>query len=139
MRQGNAGTLTRRERDVLALVAKGHPTGEVAARLGIAAGTVESHVRAARAKLGTATRRQAAVLATPGGRRADTVPLHCGQRRLLAELASGRTVSGAARSLYISPRTAHRWLARAREKLNAGSTVEAIVRLHSTPEGRVAD
>jgi len=49
--------LTRRERDVLALVAEGLGTREMAARLGMSAKTVDSHRRNILDKLGLATSR----------------------------------------------------------------------------------
>jgi DNA-binding CsgD family transcriptional regulator len=55
--------LTDRERDVLGLVAHGEPTRRIAARLGIARETVETHIRAGMRKLGARTRTEAAALA----------------------------------------------------------------------------
>ncbi len=55
--------LTPRQREVLALVARGATTATIAAELGISAATVESHLRAARQRLGTRTRWQAAAIA----------------------------------------------------------------------------
>ena len=57
------GLLTPREQEILVLVARGHPTAEIAAQLGIAASTVDSHVKSAMAKLGVHTRRRAALVA----------------------------------------------------------------------------
>jgi len=48
--------LTKRERQVLRLVADGHTSPEVAAQLGISEATVRSHVEHMRNKLGVATR-----------------------------------------------------------------------------------
>ena len=134
MRQDGFAALSCRERNVLALVATGRSTSEIADCLGLAGSTVESHIRNAMAKLGATTRAQAAMLAASGDGCAFGGRLHCGQRRLLAELAAGRSVSAAARSLHISRRTAHRWLARSRETLKVESTVEALVRLHGSPK-----
>jgi DNA-binding CsgD family transcriptional regulator len=61
-RDGGA-QLTRRERDVLRLVADGEPTRRIAGQLGISAETVDTHVRAAMRKLGARTRTEAAALA----------------------------------------------------------------------------
>ncbi|MDT0156907.1 LuxR C-terminal-related transcriptional regulator [Microbacterium sp. ARD32] len=55
--------LTVRERQVLEYVMRGLSDAAIATRLGISARTVESHVVAARRKLGAATRDQAAALA----------------------------------------------------------------------------
>jgi len=52
--------LTKREREVLALVAGGLPNGEIARRLFISERTVEHHVSAVLAKTGAASRLAAA-------------------------------------------------------------------------------
>jgi len=51
--------LTSRERDVLALVADGHPNREIAIRLGISEHTVKFHLASLFGKLGASTRTQA--------------------------------------------------------------------------------
>ena len=51
--------LTVRERDVLALVADGHPNREIAARLGISEHTVKFHLASLFGKLGVSSRTQA--------------------------------------------------------------------------------
>ncbi len=48
--------LTRREREILALVAEGMTNAEIGARLWISAGTVRRHLENAYAKLGVHTR-----------------------------------------------------------------------------------
>ena len=55
--------LTQREREVLALIAKGHNNQEIAEWLNITAGTVRVHVHAVLQKLGVRDRTQAAILA----------------------------------------------------------------------------
>ncbi|MGX6606549.1 LuxR C-terminal-related transcriptional regulator [Micromonosporaceae bacterium Da 78-11] len=55
--------LTRREHDVLQLVAAGEPTRRIAGQLGISAETVDTHIRAGMRKLGARTRTEAAALA----------------------------------------------------------------------------
>jgi len=60
-RSGNH--LTRRETDVLRLVAAGEPTRRIAGQLGISAETVDTHIRAGMRKLGARTRTEAAALA----------------------------------------------------------------------------
>lgn len=52
--------LTVREREVLALIADGRSSGEMAARLFISANTVETHVRHVLQKLAVRSRREAA-------------------------------------------------------------------------------
>ncbi len=64
------GRLTRRELDVLRLVAAGEPTRRIAGQLGISAETVDTHIRASMRKLAARTRTEAAALAfatTPAG------------------------------------------------------------------------
>ena len=52
--------LTRREHEVLELISGGHTNAEIAARLFISVKTVDHHVSAVLAKLGTPTRKAAA-------------------------------------------------------------------------------
>lgn len=61
------GTLTGRERDVLALLAAGEPNARIAAELRISVGTVKDHVRAVLRKLGAPNRVAAAVIAHRAG------------------------------------------------------------------------
>jgi DNA-binding NarL/FixJ family response regulator len=60
-------TLTARERDVLARVAQGSPNRQIAADLGITERTARTHVSNILAKLGLASRTQAALLAAQHG------------------------------------------------------------------------
>ena len=55
--------LTRREHEVLELICAGHTNAEIAAKLFISAKTVDHHVSAVLAKLGTPTREAAAAYA----------------------------------------------------------------------------
>jgi DNA-binding NarL/FixJ family response regulator len=66
---GRAGiaALTARERDVLARVARGFPNRQIAADLGITERTARTHVSNILAKLGLASRTQAALLAVQHG------------------------------------------------------------------------
>jgi DNA-binding NarL/FixJ family response regulator len=57
--------LTRRERDVLELLAKGHRDADIAAILFIRPKTVSNHVSAILSKLGVQNRTQAAAAHTP--------------------------------------------------------------------------
>ena len=59
--------LTKREREVLALIAAGHSNKRIALELGIAEKTVKTHVGHLLAKLGVADRTQAALLAVRRG------------------------------------------------------------------------
>jgi DNA-binding NarL/FixJ family response regulator len=67
---GDAGgydSLTRREREVLELIARGRSNKRIALELGIAEKTVKTHVGHVLAKLGVADRTQAALLAVRHG------------------------------------------------------------------------
>jgi DNA-binding NarL/FixJ family response regulator len=68
--RANAAGLTRRQLDVLELVAAGMTNAEIAERLVVSVRTVDSHVAAVLAKLGVHTRREAAAAA----RARDLVP-----------------------------------------------------------------
>ncbi len=63
----NVDELTRREREVLALIAAGRSNKRIALELGIAEKTVKTHVGHVLAKLGVADRTQAALLAVRAG------------------------------------------------------------------------
>jgi DNA-binding CsgD family transcriptional regulator len=65
--RSNPVGLTRRQMDVLGLVAEGLSNNEIAERLFISAKTVDHHVSAILAKLGTHSRGQAAALARSAG------------------------------------------------------------------------
>lgn len=57
------GRLTPREREVVALIARGYTHEETAADLGIAVKTLESHIHSIFAKLGVASRHELSALA----------------------------------------------------------------------------
>ncbi|MQA86931.1 MAG: response regulator [Streptosporangiales bacterium] len=65
--QGHLATLTDREREVLALIAEGRSTAEVAHRLYVSEGTVKSHIHHVFRKLGLRNRVQAAIAAYDAG------------------------------------------------------------------------
>ncbi|WP_193212794.1 response regulator [Luteolibacter marinus] len=60
----DGGTLTEREKETLALIARGYRNREVAGQLGVAESTVASHVKSIYRKLGIATRAEASWHAT---------------------------------------------------------------------------
>jgi NarL family two-component system response regulator LiaR len=64
---GAIAQLTRREREVLELIALGHSNKRIALELGVAEKTVKTHVGHLLAKLGVADRTQAALLAVQNG------------------------------------------------------------------------
>jgi NarL family two-component system response regulator LiaR len=66
-RAAGAEQLTRREHEVLELIALGHSNKRIALELGIAEKTVKTHVGHLLAKLGVADRTQAALLAVQRG------------------------------------------------------------------------
>lgn len=71
IRRRSTSVLTRREREVLAMVAMGRSSSLIAAALGVAPSTVESHIRHCLQKLGARNRAHAIVLAL----RADEISL----------------------------------------------------------------
>ena len=62
-RTADAGPLTPREREVLALLAEGLTSAEAAAHFGLSPETIETHVRRALRKLGARSRTHAVALA----------------------------------------------------------------------------
>jgi DNA-binding NarL/FixJ family response regulator len=65
--EGAIAQLTRREREVLELIALGHANKRIALELGVAEKTVKTHVGHLLAKLGVADRTQAALFAVQHG------------------------------------------------------------------------
>jgi DNA-binding CsgD family transcriptional regulator len=76
LRAASSHGLTAREREVLALVGSGGTSAEIARRLGLTVGTVDSEVRSAMTKLNASTRIQAALLSArePATRSEDESP-----------------------------------------------------------------
>lgn len=66
-RRGTTGDLTPREGLVLAQLAEGHSTREIAATLGVSLNTVGNHVQAVLAKLGAHTKLEAVIMAMRAG------------------------------------------------------------------------
>jgi DNA-binding NarL/FixJ family response regulator len=62
-----AAELTKREQQVLALLADGLAHDEIATRLGIGSETVRTHIRKASSRLGASTRTQAVATALRQG------------------------------------------------------------------------
>jgi DNA-binding NarL/FixJ family response regulator len=62
-----ASELTKREQQVLALLADGLAHDEIAQRLGIGSETVRTHIRKASSRLGASTRTQAVATALRQG------------------------------------------------------------------------
>lgn len=71
-----AGVLTRRELDVLRLIARGDPSDRIAQRLGIGTPTVRNHVARLLEKLGAANRAAALVRFILGTEAAARLPSH---------------------------------------------------------------
>jgi len=91
MSRCDGDALTGREREIVAHLAAGRSTGDVAALLGLAEPTVRSHIRAAMMKLGARSCAHAAVLVSTGpDGRAAPPRLEEGQRRLLASWPPAR-------------------------------------------------
>jgi DNA-binding NarL/FixJ family response regulator len=67
--------LTRRQRDVLALISQGKSNKLIAGTLGMSESTVKAHVKQIIRRLHVANRTQAALLATRGGHYADISPV----------------------------------------------------------------
>ncbi len=65
--EGRARRPSGREREVLALLARGSTDAQIAEALGLSPATVQTHVRNAKAKLGARTRAQAVALALVSG------------------------------------------------------------------------
>ena len=128
--------LSPRQSEVLALVAGGLRSPEIARELGISRTTVETHTGAAMRKLGTRSRIQAAALvARPanGGRPDATLTEE--QRLVLELVREGRTQREIGSLLGLSRRTLDRRLAAARAALDAATTAEAVLAVEPPSTG----
>jgi DNA-binding CsgD family transcriptional regulator len=140
----NAPPLTSREHDCLLLLASGLRTDEAAAELGISRSTLNAHLAAARRKLGVSSTCQAVLRTLPraatgaDGRACEiterTAPLADGprlsrrEREALELIVRGFAVAEMAKRLNVSVRSAEKFLARARSKLAARNTAQAVYR-----------
>jgi DNA-binding CsgD family transcriptional regulator len=77
---GGRAALTRREREIMGLLADGMSGAQIAAKLVLSPETVRTHVRNAMAKLGASTRSQAVVLAMQQEATPEAAPASAGSR-----------------------------------------------------------
>ena len=114
---------------MLALVGSGCSSAAIAASLGIAISTVETHVRTSMRKLGARTRLHAAALASSLEPRGHERPngLDGPTLSLVRLLAHGQSVSDAAAILGLSRRTATRRLTQARRRLGVRTNAEVVL------------
>ena len=113
---------------MLALVRAGCSSAAIAARLGIAVSTIETHVRTSMRKLDARTRLHAAALTSGvgvNGQRPNG--LDRATLDLVRLLSRGCTVADAAAMLGQSRRTATRRLTRARRTLGVGTNTEVVL------------
>lgn len=125
-------TLTGRERQVLALVARGRTNPEIAGLIGVRRPTVARLLSNAMSKLGADNRAHAVVLAAVNSGHEPAAPdtvISADGRAILGLLAEGSTLGAAAVTLGLSRRSADRRLAEARIALCVERTVEAVARL----------
>jgi DNA-binding CsgD family transcriptional regulator len=137
-RNGASAPITGREREVLALVAEGATTPEIARTLAIAETTVDTLVANVVRRLGVRSRRHAAAMLAVG--RQDPPDLSRDELALVAALAAGASMEDAAAGAGVSLRTAHRRMTALRQRLGARSTTQAVAlaRQISTTTGRIS-
>ena len=148
-------TLTRREREVLELIALGHSNKRIALELGVAEKTVKTHVGHMLAKLGVADRTQAALLAVQHGLSGGRGPEDLGPiattnsdrtRRTVGAMSPTAIITGASRGLGLALARAladrgYRLVIDARgapDLERAARELEAITHVRALP-GDVAD
>ena len=143
--------ITRREAEVLALVVQGKTNAQIAATLFLSVGTVRKHLEHLYAKLGVATRTQAATRAIeacapataedqrllsallhPGGNpqdaSLDAYGLTGREALILALLATGKSNAEIALELAISPQTVKKHLDHVYTKLHVSRRTAAAIR-----------
>lgn len=126
-------TVSRREMQVLAGIARGEQNAELADRLGLALSTVKTHVERMRIRHGVPSRSalvrvgyERAWLAalTPEERLPTTLPLR--QLQVLQCIADGLTDEQTARKLGISVHTVHEHIRRLVASLRARTRAHAV-------------
>jgi DNA-binding CsgD family transcriptional regulator len=131
--------VSRREADILALVARGRTNPEIALALFLAPGTVKKHLDHVYRKLGIRTRTEAALLVLAADRPTATgipIPflpdrvraalgLTCREGEVLVHAASGKTNAEIAAILEFAPGTVKRTLENLYRKLGVGTRTEA--------------
>ena len=123
--------LSPAQRRVMEGVASGLTSRQIAADLGVARSTVETHVRTVLERTGCSSRAQAvALLMGDVAARPRTPGVH---GALVAELAGGRTLAQAAQTLGVSPRTAARRLAEAKRQAGVSTTAQLLAQRHVSP------
>ena len=106
--------LTRREREILGMLAEGLSGAQIAARLNLSPETVRTHVRNAMAKLGASTRSQAVALAL-----------------------QSREISGDSQAATTAPSPAHRREAAPATSAALSRMLDGLVELYDVEGGAV--
>jgi DNA-binding NarL/FixJ family response regulator len=126
--------LTRREREVLQLLASGASTKAIASRLGLTPATARNHIHNIFAKLGVRSRLEAGILwlgssapPTPRPLVPPSSALTRREREVLRLLASGASTRAIASGLGISPATVRNHVHHILAKLGVHSRLEAVI------------